>query len=84
MATERESGTDKSPDRRLAILRLSALGLLLVACGIALALVGLDGLRDALESAADSRWGAVGFVGVYVALVVIFAPGTFILSLIHI
>lgn len=78
MATERESGTDTSPDRRLAILRLSALGLLLVACGIALALVGLDGLRDALESAADSRWGAVGFVGVYVALVVIFAPGTFI------
>lgn len=66
------------PSRRLALIRLGLLGTILAGCAIALVLVGLDGLRDALEAASDSRWGAVGFVAVYVALVLAFAPGTFI------
>jgi len=66
-----------SSNRRLALLRLGLLIVALVASGIVLLVVGGDSLGDALEAASDSPWGIIGFIGLYVLLVIAFAPGSF-------
>ena len=68
----------ESSGRRLAILRLGLLVVSLVASAVVLlVVVGVDDLSDALEAVSESRWGVIGFIGLYIALVVAFAPGTF-------
>ncbi len=69
--------SEHSPNRRLAVLRLGLLVAALVISGLVLFFVGGDSLGGALESASDSPWGVVGFIALYVVLVVAFAPGTF-------
>ena len=69
--------SEHSPNRRLAVLRLGLLVAALVISGLVLFFVGGDSLGGALESAPDSPWGVVGFIALYVVLVVAFAPGTF-------
>jgi len=60
----------------LAILRLGLLAVLLIIFGGGLITLGTDGMGDLLEQASESRWGIVGFIAVYILLVVAFAPGT--------
>jgi len=64
-------------NRRLALLRLGLLVIAIIVSGIVLLVVGGDSLSEALEAASDSRWGIIGFIGLYIVLVVAFAPGTF-------
>lgn len=66
-----------SSGRRLAILRLGLLVAAIAVSGAVLLLVGGDKLSEALEAASDSTWGVIGFIVLYIALVVAFAPGTF-------
>ena len=65
-----------SPQPTLAVVRLGIGVLALIACGVTLAVVGVDGIGDLLESASESRWGVVGFIALYILLVIAFAPGT--------
>ncbi len=60
----------------LAVVRLGFLVVMLVLFGIALLIVGPDGIRDRLSDAAASRWGVFAFVGVYAVAVVLLMPGT--------
>lgn len=64
------------PAPSLAVLRLIALGLLLAGVGIALMVLGTDGIDDVLERAAESTWGALVFVVLYIVAVVTLVPGT--------
>lgn len=59
-----------------AIARLGVLVALVIAGGIAFLIVGTDGVREILESAGNSAWGAFAFFLAYVALVVLMLPGT--------
>ena len=72
-----DAGVSDSAGRRLALFRLGLLVLFLIVCGVALVFVGVDNLEDALEAVSESPWGVIGFIGVYIALVVAFAPGSF-------
>ena len=71
METMTETGSN-----RLAIARFVILIVVVLALGIGLTVAGTDGLSDALESASESRWGAVAFIALYIVLVIIVAPGT--------
>ncbi len=64
------------PTPSLAVLRLIALGLLLAGTGIALMVLGTDGIGDVLERAAESTWGALAFVLLYIFAVITLVPGT--------
>ena len=72
-----EASVADSAGRRLALLRLGLLVAFLITCGVALVFVGVDNLSDALEAVSKIPWGVVGFIWVYIALVVAFAPGSF-------
>jgi uncharacterized membrane protein YdjX (TVP38/TMEM64 family) len=61
---------------RLAIIRLAVLLTLLALVAVAVVLFGTDTTMEWLESAADSRWGPVAFVLVYVVLIVFMLPGS--------
>lgn len=68
---------NKPSGRSLALLRLGLLVVAIIVSGVVLLLLGGDSLSDALESASSSPWGVVGFIALYVVLVVAFAPGSF-------
>lgn len=62
--------------KTLAKLRLGLLVVLLIAFGFGLVSLGTDGMGDLLERAEESRWGIVGFIAIYILLVIALAPGT--------
>lgn len=68
---------NKPTGRSLALLRLGLLVVGVIGSGIVLLVVGADNLSGALESASSSPIGVIGFIALYVALVVAFAPGSF-------
>ncbi len=61
---------------RLAIIRLAVQLTLLASLAVALVLFGTDTTMEWLKSAADSPWGPVAFVFVYVVLIVLMLPGS--------
>lgn len=63
-------------NKTLAIVRLFIFIALVIGALVSIAIFGADGIRDALEQASTSRWGAVGFIILYAILVIAFAPGT--------
>ncbi len=66
----------RRPTFSLALVRLVVLGVLLVIASVALMVLGTDGVRDVLEDAAGSSWGALAFVLLYIVAVVTMVPGT--------
>lgn len=64
------------PTRNLAVLRLAILVLLLGAAATLLVILGPTRVGELLEQTADSRWGMVGFLIVYVIAIVALLPGT--------
>lgn len=67
-----------SSTRRFAVVRLGLLfSALVVSAIVLLVVVGVDSLSEALEAVSNSPWGLVGFIALYIVLVVAFAPGSF-------
>ncbi len=62
--------------KRLAVIRLGIFLAVLAAAAVMVALYGADAMGDWLDSAADSAWGPVAFVALYVVLVVLMMPGS--------
>ncbi len=73
MPNDRSHRTSRAP---LAIARLVALVVVLIAVGVGLFIVGTDGVRDLLTDVGESNWGLVAFIAVYAAAVVLLLPGT--------
>ncbi len=69
-------GTITGGNARLAVVRLGVLAAALLALGVALIVVGPEGLQDLLSSVGESRWGLVAFIAVYAIGVVLLLPGT--------
>lgn len=68
----------EAPKRRLAVLRLGLLfAALIISAVVLLVVVGADSLSESLEAVSNSPWGIVGFIALYIVLVVAFAPGSF-------
>lgn len=66
----RVSGVDAS------IVRLVVLLVVLALVALAVAVFGLENMGEWLRQAAESPWGPVGFVLVYIVLVVLLVPGS--------
>jgi len=77
MSTQDETATAAAGSRStLALLRLGFLVAMIVGAFVAFAVLGTDGVRDLLESAGNSRWGAVAFIAIYAITVILLLPGT--------
>lgn len=59
-----------------SVIRLVILLVLLALVALAVAIFGLDSMGKWLQEAAESPWGLVGFVLLYIVLVVLLVPGS--------
>ena len=59
-----------------SVVRLVALLLMLALMALAVAVFGVDSMGEWLQEAAESPWGPVGFVLLYIVLVVLLVPGS--------